>query len=289
MLEMNRSHGMGPRALHLLVSVALVLLSGGAAWAQSEPSDEKVEACFSAYEETQIQLKANAFSEARDLARSCSQGCPEEISQQCQKWVWQAERDAPSVLLVARLAEGDDAPGVTVAVDGEWRPLQKEVLLNPGEHTFRFSRDDGWEDVRTLTIHPGEKRRTITATVQTTAAPEPSEPPEPQAKNSHIPWAVASLSLGAVGLGVAGAFTLVGLDKKSQLEECAGSCAPQDVESAHQMLTIADVGLVVGAVGVAAGLSILIWGKPKKPSNSHVSVALLPTSGGAAGSLSARF
>lgn len=224
-----------------------------------------IEACFSAYEETQVRLKAREYGKARELARSCSSGCPQEIAEQCQTWAWEAERDAPSVLLVARLESGEDAPGVSASVDGEWKPLQKEVLLDPGPHEILFSREDGWKSSFSVQIHPGEKRRTIRAEVPEEAdeAIPPPPPPAPEVRRPHLPWAIASFSVGAVGFGLAGAYTAVALDRRKVLDECAPECEPKQVQAAHDALTIADIGLIVGAVGAATGVSILIWGGPK--------------------------
>jgi hypothetical protein len=234
-----------------------------------------IEACFSSYEETQVRLKAKEFGKARELARSCSSGCPTEISEQCQTWAWEAERDAPSVLLVARLASGEDAPGVSVTIDNEWKPLQKELLLDPGPHEISFTREDGWKSSFSVQIHAGEKRRTIRADVPEVEDREkkPLPPPVvPEVRRTHLPWAIASFSVGAVGFGFAGAYTAVALDRRKVLDECAPECEPKRVQAAHNALTIADVGLIVGAVGAATGVGILIWGGPKTPRSTALTV-----------------
>jgi hypothetical protein len=69
--------------------------------------------------------------------------------------------------------------------------------------------------------------------------------------------------VGAIGFGLSGTYTAVALDRRKVLDECAPSCEPKQVQAAHDALTIADIGLVVGAVGVATGVGILIWGGPK--------------------------
>lgn len=260
----------------LLVLFILVLPRLGHA-----QEDKVIEACFSSYEETQVRLKAREYSKARELARSCSSGCPAEIMDQCQTWVWEAERDAPSVLLVARLESGEDAPGVSATIDGEWKPLQKEVLLDPGPHEIAFSREDGWKYSISVQIHPGEKRRTIRADVPDkgrTVKPV-LPPPVPEVRRTHIPWAVTSFSVGAAGFGLAGAYTAVALGRRKVLDACAPECELKQVEAAHNALTIADIGLIVGAVGVATGVSILIWGGPKSR-RPAASLTLSPRSSG---------
>jgi hypothetical protein len=230
--------------------------------------DDTIEACFSAYEETQVKLKAKEFERAREIARSCSSGCPREIMEQCHRWAWEAERDAPSVLLVARRENGEDVPGVMATVDGKWKPLQKELLLDPGHHTITFSRNDGWEYSIDVEIYAGEKRRTIRALVPEEKVPGPKLPTTKTRRNAHIPWAVASFSVGAIGLGVAGTFTLIALDRRGSLDTCAPTCGPDDIQPVKDALIVADVGLAVGAAGVATGLGILLWGKPKAQTGS---------------------
>lgn len=266
---------MSVRILGPFLLLLVVLLTPRTGKAQE---DAAIEACFSAYEETQVRLKAQEYEKARELARSCSSGCPKEIAEQCQRWSWEAERDAPSVLLVARYETGEDAPGVAVSVDGQWRALQKEVLLDPGKHEITFTRDDGWNYSISVQIHPGEKRRTIRAAVP---KPQVAPPPPPQVEERpsrrHIPWAVTSFSVSAVGFGVAGVFTGMALNQKKHLDACARTCDEDEVQKAHDILTVADVGLVVGAVGLATGVSILIWGKPKaKKPSTRLSISAAP-------------
>lgn len=266
-----------PRVLTRSILVFLLLVPR-LAYAQE---DAVIEACFTSYEETQVHLKAKEYGKARDLARSCSSGCPAEIVEQCQTWAWEAERDAPSVLLVARLDNGEDAPGVSVTIDGEWKPLQKEVLLDPGTHEITFSRADGWKYSISVQIHAGEKRRTIRAAVpgEVTDIKPPPLPPAPEVRRTHLPWAAASFSVGALGFGLAGVGTAVAIKQRKVLEECAPECESKQVKSAHDALTIADVGLVVGAVGVATGISILIWGGPKSARRA-ATLTLSPSSSG---------
>lgn len=253
---------MMPRVVTHFFLLTFLLLVPRFGHAQAE---SVIEACFSSYEETQVRLKAKEFGRARELARSCSSGCPPEIAEQCQTWAWEAERDAPSVLLVARLTSGEDAPGVSAFVDGEWKPLQKEVLLDPGPHKIQFSREDGWKSSFSVQIHPGEKRRTIRAEVpdEDKKSVPPPPPPAPEVRRTHLPWAIAAFSVGGAGFGLAGAYTAVALDRRKVLDQCAPACEPRQVQAAHDALTIADIGLVVGAVGAATGVSILIWGGPK--------------------------
>src|SRR5690606_36414471 len=79
----------------------------------------------------------------------------------------------------------------------------------------------------------------------------------------------------AAGVGVAGlaAFAIAGSMAKSEfdtLEEECGSARCTDpkyadnVDSGKRMQTIANIGLIVGAVGVVAGGTLIVLGGPSK-------------------------
>lgn len=279
MLEMRR------RFLLIWAVLSMALLMSSPALAQTDGAEEL---CFRAYEETQVQLKAGHFSKALKLAGQCSSGCPQEITEQCQVWERQADRDAPSVLLFARFEDGKDAPGITVEVDGKESRLQEELLLDPGQHTIVFRRADGWEDTLDVTIYRGEKRRPIKSNVPVETKGTSSPPPvKSHAKRN---WAIVAFSVGAVGIGVASAATLIALDQKATLNQCAKEgCDPADVERAKSTLLIADIGAAVGAVGVISGVAILLWGNPAETKSKTATLSLAPLVGGGAGVFAGRF
>ncbi|HEY6459337.1 MAG TPA: hypothetical protein VIY73_04275, partial [Polyangiaceae bacterium] len=67
--------------------------------------------------------------------------CPEAIRTDCTRWVAEVDASLPSVVFDAVWADGRDAAGLTVLVDG--KPVTgaergRAVSLDPGEHTFRL-------------------------------------------------------------------------------------------------------------------------------------------------------
>jgi hypothetical protein len=280
MLEMRRE------VLVRGVIFLVTLLVAPFCWGQSKGEAEK---CFTAYEQTQVKLKEGRFTEAREIATTCSEGCPDEINEQCRGWVRQAEREVPTVLLFARFEDGKDAPGVSVEVDGKSSALRQEIALDPGDHTIVFRGQDGWEETLDVTVYQGEKRRPIKATV-----PQKEEPPvvveeRPRTGKGARNWAIVSFSVGAVGIGVASAATIIALNRKSDLEQCAPGCDPADVDRTKRTLLIADVGAVVGAVGVVSGVAILLFRNPKETRSPRARIELRPLARGAAASLSGSF
>ena len=240
------------------------------------------EVCFDAYEQTQISLKNNRLLESQKYALICASGCPEEIANECATWVQTTRSELPSALLSARTKDGVDAVNVSVTVDGNSTPdaLQEEVALDPGQHTFVFSRTDGWKKKVVVRLQRGEKRRTITVEVPSAT----SVPPAPlKFSPMNKTFIISSFSLAAVGYGLAIYGTVAAGSTKSRLNDCqAQGCDQTLIDKGHKQLTLADAGLVVGTVGVIAGVSLLIWGKKTADSSTHARLILLPSAGGAA-------
>jgi hypothetical protein len=175
--------------------------------------------------------------------------------------------------------------GVTLKVADREIPKEdwgKPLPVMPGKVAVVLTTEAGASATREVELKPGA-RETVTVSpaeavapapkpvpAQTPApaplAPEPVEPaPEPDTAGG-FPFMTASLV--SYGVGAAGAvmFAVFGgltLSEKSTLEDqCpGGSCSPQqsgDADSGRSYQTVANVGLVVGAVGVAAGTGFLI-------------------------------
>ncbi len=97
--------------------------------------------------------------------------------------------------------------------------------------------------------------------------------------------AYVALGVGGAGL-IAGTITgVIALGKKSDLEDsgfCSGDkCGPQahdDVDSLNSMRTISTIGFVVGAVGVGAGLTLLLTGGEEKAAARTTDIYVGPSS-----------
>jgi hypothetical protein len=162
-----------------------------------------------------------------------------------------------------------DAVQVPTALLGEARPL------NPGKHRIvgKF-RDQMVEqaievkeaerrDVR-LAFKPAPAAAVTPVPMQKGAEGEPSEPSEPSNSAQQVGGWVA-LGVGAAGLVAGGVTGLMVLGKKKKLEDneyCQGrSCeegAYDDVDSYNRLRTISSACFIVGAVGAAAGATLLL-------------------------------
>jgi hypothetical protein len=165
------------------------------------------------------------------------------------------------------------------------------VVLDPGEHTFRFE-VPGAAPVETRNVvREGEKNRIVRVTF-TPLAPTPSPAPTgdttappsgssstsvpapanlwqpvPAAEQrprtgSRGPIPVAAYILGGVGLASFAGFGYLALDGTSRLDgmrsgagSCAPNCKPSDVTSARNEILVGDI---LGYVGLAA-TGVAVW------------------------------
>jgi len=256
-------------------------------------AEKDVEACFEAYEQTQVLLKADDLVNAATSAKHCTEGCPQEISLECKAWASQAKRETPTALFLPRNSDGTDSTDVSIELDGvayEGEP-GVETEVNPGPHEIIFRRDDGWEETVQIVAHKGEKARQIRVNVPPRESADPGPAPE-AATSSTTPWAIAAFSMGGLGFGLAAYSGIAALNHRSTLDVCAktpSGCEKSDLDLMKTYLLLGDVGLAVGAVGAITGASLLLWGSPATPNAPSASVSLGPTVGGGAGFISGRF
>lgn len=210
-----------------------------------------------------------------------------------------AEQELPAV--DARLPsvtvtlQGAPADGVTVQMDGA--PLPSAMIgiplpADPGSHVFKASGTAASEPV-TLTLAEGAKA-SVVLQLHAASGPAPaatSSPPtesltadtgdrSPMSGSGLRIASYASFGVGALGLGL-GTFFLFkagstrkdadGLYSQCRAVSAQGNCgslrdqfAEKD-DSADQQRAIGVTGVVVGGVGVAAGITLLILdaGRPK--------------------------
>jgi hypothetical protein len=112
------------------------------------------------------------------------------------------------------------------------------------------------------------------------APPEPPPPPQPvEASSSSLrTWAYVAGGVGVTGLVV---FTVGGLLAQSTYNDLNRTCpsgpCPADkaseISSGKTQQTIANVGLGVGLVGVAAGTALFLLSRPKAPSSAALVVS----------------
>lgn len=192
-------------------------------------------------------------------------------------------------------------PGVQpqVTIDGEAIPpalVEIDRPTDPGPHTIEATAVGHKKTAQQIVLKEGERLTVeLTPEVDKNAVEEPAPAPVPNAnaepppppppakvpppeKPGVDPWRVAGWSL--VGVGAAGLVTGIiagsmGLGTKSDLNtECDPQkvCGPEQQDKIDRLqteATIGTVGFIVGAVGLAGGGALLLFG-PK----SNVTVGL---------------
>ena len=125
---------------------------------------------------------------------------------------------------------------------------------------------------------------------------QPSALAAPKDDSSEGGRTMRTVGLVVGGTGVAGlaVFTVTGLMLKSKVQDleaqCPNGCTDPDhlgqVDRARTLQTTANVGLVVGLVGIGVGTTLFVLGQSKRGDNS---VAVSPANGGAMVSYAGRF
>ena len=170
------------------------------------------------------------------------------------------------------------AEGTKLSVAGQDVPLdslEKPLVLAPGAIAIVATAPDRPELRRELQLEPGsastlELDLSSGETQKKVAPAPPPEPPPPPpklvVKSSQVPlrtWAYVAGGVGAAGLVTFGVFGMLNNSAFSDLEgSCpADHCTPDradDIDSGRSYQTIANIGLIVGAVGLGTGAVLFL-------------------------------
>ena len=169
-----------------------------------------------------------------------------------------AEVEARVGRLTVVVTGGDAAVAIDgVAVEGADRARRP---VEPGEHTIEVTSPGQAPVRRTVTVAEGAEE-TVSISVSPAAAPPPPPPHEVE-EGSMVP-ALVAFGVGAAGLGVGSVTGILALSKASELkDQCDGNrCAAAletDRDAVDTLSTLSTIGFVVGGVGVATGVVLLV-------------------------------
>jgi len=257
-------------------TTASILLAASAALAASPTKEE----CVDAYGKGQDAREAGQFTQAGKLFLTCAQStCPALVQSDCARFTDEIARLQPSVTFVARDSAQNDLPETSVFVDGA--PVATRLGdgnahdIDPGKHEVRFVHA-GKETILTVVVNQGEKGRSLvgvfpaaTATgaavpppVATTTTPPPPVRPAPAMKRSAGPLVL--VGVGAAAAVAGGVLLGVGLGKipascSLSTNECAAPLKDPVFDQASSGVSLANIGGIVGGVGVATMAGSLIW------------------------------
>ncbi len=225
------------------------------------------------------------------------------------------QRERAVIAKEQRAALADAAPKLTLSLpakapadlvvkrDGSelGRPsLDLALPVDPGEHVIVVLAPDGGKTEVTVTLAKGEKKTIELAipspVARAVVAPAPKEerpaapPPSESRRSATGPLTWVAFGVGAVGLGVGGVTGALVLGKKSTIDgHCADvQCDSEGLKAADSAKTlglVSTIGFAVGAVGVAAGVVLLVTGGSGRPTTRSGLAPVIAVSdrGGAAG------
>lgn len=192
----------------------------------------------------------------------------------------------------------------TVVVDGEeikraaWSepipvtPASSEVVVStPGHAPVKTSVNVAAGQRQALTI---DALSGDTGPAPAAAPAETARAESPSSRPSLRTWAYMAGGVGVAGLATFGIFAVLAKGTYDDLNNtCHGGPCPPDktgeISSGKTQQTVANVGLVVGAVGVAAGVTLFVLSMPKsEPATTAASTTALVVGPGWAG-LQGRF
>lgn len=182
---------------------------------------------------------------ARDLATALAPRVPKLVVQV-----------APEARLPDLMVSRDDS----VVGPPQWGT---EIPVDAGRHKL-FARAPGHRYWQTVTVVQGEGT-TTTVTVPRLVESSASHAPRTAAGTGLGTQRILALvagGVGVVGLGVGTGFGVAAMSKHSDAEKgctgtaCTTAAAANAGNEAHDAGNIATIGLIVGAVGVAAGVTL---------------------------------
>ena len=183
-------------------------------------------------------------------------------------------------------------PWVTITVLGPSSPevvidstpvphasLGVKRAINPGSHKIKVSAEGYLPQEKSIALTEGQS---LSVNLELEQAPESAAPPEKKVAAVAVDTGASSgggewrRTVAYVAFGVGGASLIIGgvagglaVAKNSQLSDAcptASTCDPSqraNIDAYHRLGTIADVGLIVGGVGIAAGVVLLVT-QPKE-------------------------
>lgn len=180
-------------------------------------------------------------------------------------------------------------PDAKVTVGGQ--PVQqsewaKPLPVLPGEVTVVISAP-GKTDIQRTLQSPAGSDQTVAIDLGKEWAPPAAPPSEPASAEMHASgnvmgltkrqWAYVAGGIGAAGVVTFGVFGLMNNAKYNDLQgSCLnGHCTPDrssDIDAGKRDQTIANIGLVVGIVGLGTGTALFIMSShDQKPADSATS------------------
>jgi len=196
-----------------------------------------------------------------------------------------AEIEPRLAFVTLTVQNASDATTVTVDGEGLRRAAWSEPVPVAPEAAEIVVATPGHSPVRqTVALKAGQRSRlTLDALSGDPAPPAPAAPPPAEEASGPglRPWAYVAGGVGAAGLVTFGIFALLAQSTYNDLSSaCHGGPCPPDksgeISSGQTQQTAANVGLVVGLVGVATGVTLFFVSTPKDDSAPRAGLGVAP-------------
>ncbi len=250
--------------------------------------------CLDAYEAGQRLRKASQLRAARDQFAICGNAaCPDFAKQDCTKWLGEVDASMPTVVLIARDANGAAIEAVHVTIDGH--PLTERadgrpIAVDPGPHDVRYEAGGKVLDAHVV-VAEGVHDQQLVADFSKAAptalpapapapSPAPPPPPPPPAPPTGKTLPTAAWVLGGVAVvGAASFVTFAVLGRSTQ--SCAPDCTSSQVSTLRRDYLVADISWIVGLAAAGGALYFVLRPAPSAAPAAAWGLTLRPTRGGA--------
>ncbi len=179
---------------------------------------------------------------------------------------------------------GEEIPGGRAeAVPVE--PGGAEIVVDtPGRAPIRQRADVAAGETKTMSVDAAA----APSTTPPVAAAPPAAPTDDAGRARMRTFSYVAGGVGVAGLATFAIFGALSNGKFEDLKTACrgGPCPPSrqdDIDAGRRDQTIANVGLVIGLIGVAAGVTLFLVSSPKKAPASSTGLVLAPTAGGIGG------
>lgn len=196
----------------------------------------------------------------------------------CSRWLAEVELATPSIVVVARNADGTRRSDVRVVVDGvvvAERLTGDPLALDPGDHVIVLDAGGGARIEQRLTLHEGDRERRIEITLPkaereeskpSTPIAEPDRDRPPPERPVPAPVYVGG-AVTVITAALGGYFQISGMTKRADLSECAPTCTTNAVDDARQTLWTGNI--LLGTALVSLGVTMFLYfTRPAAPDRS---------------------
>ncbi|MGC4079494.1 MAG: hypothetical protein QM702_21130 [Rubrivivax sp.] len=240
------------------------------------------EECMDSHGRGQDMRDRGQLVRARQMFVACAQSsCPALVQGDCARLGEELSHLVPTVTFGARDAAAGDLPNTTVYVDDVLMTSRlddgRSHEVDPGKHMVRFVHG-GKETTVKIVLNQGEKGRLVVATFVEEGASAPASSSSSSSSSESSAPKRSVFPLVVAGVGGAAAITggvLFGIGMSgvpgncnSGSHECAAPPGDSSIDKAQSSMSLANVGVIIGGVGLVTLVSGLVWYFATPPTSS---------------------